>query len=295
MIISNLVGGLGNQMFQYACARSLSLELDLPLKFCTDTFGAYNAHNGFELTRVFKLNLEIANTGDLAALIGWTQSFPSVRRALEKRSFSYLASHRFLSESHLKHGASLRDLVRKGGYLHGYWQSERYFASHAAQIRADFKFPQDLCEVNLHIANIISQRTAISVHIRRGDYVSNAKTLAVHGTCSPEYYQVAIDTLLQRCPGAQLIAFSDDPRWTSEVLLPRYPAMVLVEHNRGVDSYIDMRLMSMCQHHIIANSSFSWWGAWLNPSPSKMVIAPSRWFADGRDSSDLVPEGWEKM
>ena len=295
MIISNLVGGLGNQMFQYACARSLSLELDLPLKFSTDTFSAYNAHNGFELARVFGLKLGIASGEDLVGLIGWGRSFPLARRALAKRPLSWLAGHRFLCEPHFKYWSALREHAREGGYLHGYWQSERYFACHAAHIRADFKFRDDLRGANLRIAHSIGQRTAISVHVRRGDYVSNAKTLAVHGTCSLEYYQAAIDTLLQRCPGALLVAFSDDPQWVSQVLQPRYPDMVLVDHNKGAESFNDMRLMSMCRHHVIANSSFSWWGAWLNPIPDKMVIAPSRWFANGTDPGDLIPDGWERM
>ncbi len=190
---------------------------------------------------------------------------------------------------------ALRERARQGGYLQGYWQSERYFAGHAERIRSDFAFRHDMSGANLDVAHAIGQRTAISVHVRRGDYISNAKTLAVHGTCSPDYYHAAIDTLLQRCPGARLFAFSDDPQWVSQMLLPRYPDLVLVDHNKGLDSYNDMRLMSMCRHHIIANSSFSWWGAWLNPIQDKMVIAPSRWFANGTDTQDLIPEGWERM
>lgn len=295
MIISNLVGGLGNQMFQYACARSLSLELNLPLKFRTDTFDAYNAHNGFELARVFGLKLEIASDEELAGLIGWGRSFPLSRRILAKRPFSLLSCKCFLGEPHFRYWSSLRDCAQQGGYLHGYWQSERYFASHAANIRADFTFCDELRGANLRIAHAIGQRTAISVHVRRGDYVSNSKTQAAHGTCSLEYYLAAIDNLLQRCPGAQLVAFSDDPQWVSQVLQPRYPSMLLVGHNMGKESYNDMRLMSMCQHHVIANSSFSWWGAWLNRSPDKIVISPARWFADDRDSIDLIPDDWEKM
>lgn len=295
MIVGNLVGGLGNQMFQYACARSLALDLGLPLKFSTDGFGAYNAHNGFELGRVFGLKLDIAGGRELGDLIGWGRQAPAVRRVLGKRTFSWLAGRRFLGEPHLRYWAALRERARLGGYLQGYWQSERYFAGHAARIRSDFAFHDDVSGANQRIAHDIGQRTAISVHVRRGDYVSNAKTLAVHGTCSPEYYHAAIETLLQRCLGARLFAFSDDPQWVSQVLQPRYPDLVLVDHNKGLDSYNDMRLMSMCQHHIIANSSFSWWGAWLNPRPDKTVIAPARWFANGRDTEDLIPESWERM
>lgn len=295
MIICNLVGGLGNQMFQYACARALSLELNMPLKFTTDTFGAYHAHNGFELDRVFGLKLEIASGQDLARLMGWERSLPVVRRALAKRPFSWLAGRRFLGEPHFSYWPALLERARQGAYLQGYWQSERYFSGHAARIRTDFSFKEDLQGSNLKIAHAILQGSAISIHIRRGDYVSNPKTLSVHGNCPPDYYHAAIETLLQRCPDARLFAFSDDPQWVSQVLQPRYPDLVLVDHNKGMESYNDMRLMSMCHHHVIANSSFSWWGAWLNPRPDKMVVAPARWFADGRDTRDLIPEGWERM
>lgn len=295
MIICNLVGGLGNQMFQYACARALSLNLNAPLKFTTDTFDTYNSHNGFELESVFGLRLEIASRQDLARLVGWWRSLPVVRRALAKSPYSWLAGRRFLGEPHFMYWPALLERARQGGYLQGYWQSERYFSEHAERIRTDFSFKEDLKGANLQIAHAILQGSAISIHIRRGDYVSNPKTLSVHGICHPDYYHAAIETLLQRCPGARLFAFSDDPQWVSQVLSPRYPGLVLVNQNKGKESYNDMRLMSMCHHHIIANSSFSWWGAWLNPKPEKIVFAPNRWFVNGRDTSDLIPAGWERM
>ena len=294
LIVANLVGGLGNQMFQYACARSLALDLGMTLKFSTDVFSIYDDHRVFELEQVFGLRLDVASKRELGDLIGWARRTPTVRRLLSKQSFGWLTSRNFICEPHLNYWSGLRERALQGGYLHGYWQSERYFAAYAANIRADFIFREELQGVDLRIANAISQSTAISLHVRRGDYVSDPKTLAVHGTCTPEYYYSAIETLRQRCPNARFFAFSDDPSWVVQVLQPRYPQLVLVEHNNGMSSYNDMRLMSMCDHHIIANSSFSWWGAWLNHRPDKMVIAPARWFANGRDTPDLVPDNWER-
>lgn len=295
MIVANLIGGLGNQMFQYACSRALALDLQLPLKFSTDDFSAYNSHNGLELERVFGLKLQIVNSTELGQLIGWARHFPVVRRFLGKRSFSWLAGSRFFGEPDFRFWPVLQERARHGGYLHGYWQSERYFSNHATRIRADFSFRGELQGDNLRIAHSIQQGPSISIHVRRGDYVSNAKALAVHGICEPEYYHAAIDRLLRRCPDARLFAFSDDPQWVSQVLQPKFPNMMLISHNNGENSYNDMRLMSMCQHHIIANSSFSWWGAWLNPRSDKMVIAPARWFADGRDTQDLIPNSWDRI
>ena len=280
-------------MFQYACARALSLDLNAPLKFSTDTFSLYNAHNGFELSNVFALDIEAAPQVDLVKLIGWGRSRPLMRRVLSKTNFSWLAGRRFLGEPGFGYSPNLYERAKNGAYLHGYWQSEHYFSKHVKVIRSDFSFKNDFQDENLVIANSISHCLSISIHVRRGDYVSNSKTSSVHGTCSPEYYFKAIDMMLQRYPYARLFVFSDDPLWVSQVLTPRYPNLLLVKHNEGKTSYNDMRLMSMCNHHIIANSSFSWWGAWLNPRSDKIVIAPVRWFADGRDSSKIIPDGWE--
>lgn len=295
MIIVNLVGGLGNQMFQYACARALATELKLPLRATVDMFGAYTFHNGFELERVFSLVLSVAQPTELQRMIGALRASPTVRRALASMMLSPLRGARFIAEPHYHYWDGLSDRARVGGYLQGYWQSERYFSSHAATIRSDFTFRQPPTGHNAELARIILDSLAVSVHVRRGDYVTDAKTRSVHGTCTPEYYFKAIESVRRRAPEARLFAFSDDPRWVTEVLARRYPDLMVVDHNGGESSYNDMRLMSLCRHHIIANSSFSWWGAWLNSRPDKIVIAPRQWFANGTDTRDLLPSTWERI
>ena len=296
MIIANLVGGLGNQMFQYACARSLAADLELPLKVSLDMFKAYASfHNGPELERAFSLELDIAHPDDLRRMIGMMRVLPTVRRALASKVLAPLRGKRFITEHHFSYWDGLLDQARTGGYLQGYWQSERYFVKHAASIRNDFTFRQPQTEYNSELARTIRDCVAVSIHVRRGDYVSDAKTLSVYGTCTPEYYFKAIEYLCQGIPDARLFVFSDDPKWVAEVLVPRYPGLVLVEHNRGDSSYNDMRLMSMCRHHIIANSSFSWWGAWLNSSKNKIVVAPRLWFLNGTNDCDLIPSSWIRV
>lgn len=295
MIISNIIGGLGNQMFQYASARALSIDLNQTLKVTQDMFGIYNSHYGAELERVFNLKLNVAQPAELKKVIGPLRTKPEVRRALASKHLAPLRGKSFIVEPHYHYWQGLQDRVRQGGYLQGYWQSERYFSTHATKLRREFTFRPALTGRNAETARMILDGAAVSVHVRRGDYISNAKTLSMHGTCSPEYYFAAIDAMLERVPQARLFAFSDDPQWVAEVLAPRYPSLVLVDHNRGEHSYNDMHLMSLCRHHIIANSSFSWWGAWLNPNPDKMVIAPRQWFANGTDAKDLLPPTWERM
>jgi hypothetical protein len=296
MIISNLCGGLGNQMFQYACARSLALDLSLPLMFKIDTFKQFNSyHNGFELNDVFNLDLNIAQKKDLINLIGLTRIHPKIRNAISRKSFSWLANSKFLSEPHFHYWSELQQLAVNGAYLHGYWQSEKYFSHHSKQIRADFNYRSHLIGRNLAIANMILSGQSVSIHVRRGDYISNNKAKITHGTCSPEYYFKALEMIIEIYPDTKIFAFSDDPQWVSDILHDKYPDLILIDHNTGNDSYIDMLLMSLCNNHIIANSSFSWWGAWLNPNPDKLVIAPSCWFISDKITKDLIPEKWIKI
>ncbi len=295
MIIANIVGGLGNQMFQYACARALASELGLPLKVTQDMFGVYSSHYGPELERVFSLSLDVAQPSELVELIGVLRVLPRVRRVFANKVLAPLRGRNFIVEPNFRYWSGLRDRVQARGYLQGYWQSERYFIKHAITIRNDFKFKHPLTGKNAELARDILNTVAVSVHIRRGDYVNNAKARSFHGVCQLEYYLNAIEILRTRDPRARFFAFSDDPKWVADVLLHRYPDLILVENNKCESSYNDMRLMSLCQHHIIANSSFSWWGAWLNPSPEKVVTAPRQWFLNGYDDTDLVPSSWIRI
>lgn len=283
-------------MFQYACGRALAITLSKQLKVNVDTFDDYRTtRHGFELDRVFGMKVNISGQRELREFIGRIQSLRSVRRILTSKYFSPFVGRRFICEPHFNYWPGLEHRARFGGYVHGYWQSERYFLKHAAQIRSDFTFRQNLSESNLQIAHAIDQHAAISIHVRRGDFVNDANARIVNGTCTPEYYHAAIGIMFQRCANAKLFFFSDDPQWVSQVLQPRYPNSVVVNNNSGNESYNDMRLISMCRHHIIANSSFSWWGAWLNPRPDKIVITPARWFANGPNTADLIPKGWERL
>ena len=159
------------------------------------------------------------------------------------------------------------------------------------QIRADFTFRLPLENKNAELAKQINQVNAVSLHVRRGDYVNNPKTTATHGLCSLDYYQASIRYVAERVQQPHFFIFSDDIDWVQSNLKIDFPC-VYVQHNRGAESYNDMRLMSLCRHHIIANSSFSWWGAWLNPRSEKIVIAPRKWFANQTDVQDLFPAGW---
>ena len=180
-------------------------------------------------------------------------------------------------------------------YMDGYWQSELYFADAAEALRRELSPREPLDDVNAEMAQSIRQCTAVSLHVRRGDYVTNAHTNAYHGVCSLDYYRRAIDHIRGQISDAHLFVFSDDADWTRENLKTDLPT-TYVSANPPDRGFRDIQLMSLCRHHIISNSSFSWWGAWLNPNPGKIVVAPSQWFAaGGNDTSDLVPGSWVRL
>lgn len=289
MIISNIIGGLGNQMFQYAAGRALALEHGVPLALDVAGFASYPLHQGFELKRLFHCPAEIASPAETARLLGWCNG-ALVRRLMQRPAMAALRPGRWVVEPHFHYWPGFERLG-DDCYLSGYWQSERYFAKHQATIRDDFRFTGELDAVNAGLAEKMAQVESVSLHVRRGDYVNNPKNLGIHGVCSPAYYHSAIRHLAERLSSPVFFVFSDDIPWVRENLEIGHP-VVHVEHNSGAASFNDMRLMSLCRHNVIANSSFSWWGAWLNGNPEKQVVAPRRWFANDRKTADLFPAGW---
>lgn len=292
MVISNVIGGLGNQMFQYAAGRAISLCRQTPLKLDLVGFSNYGLHQGFELQRVFSCSAEIASDDDVRDVLGW-QSPRAIRRLLQRRHFTGLRKEGFIVEPHFNYWPEVVH-APADCYLFGYWQSEKYFNEIAATIRADFTFRNKLEARNAELADAIGSTTAISLHVRRGDYANNPKTRATHGLCSLDYYHAAIKYIAERVELPCFYIFSDDIPWVQESLKTSFPCEY-VGHNRGQQSHIDMHLMSLCKHHVIANSSFSWWGAWLNPVPHKIVIAPKQWFANETATDDLIPAGWIRI
>ncbi|UWR92161.1 alpha-1,2-fucosyltransferase [Phaeobacter inhibens] len=283
MIITRLHGRLGNQMFQYAAGRALADRLGVSLTL--DSRGAELRGEGV-LTRVFDLDL----------------ATPDILPPLRQRAPLGYALWRGLGQ-HLGTGPKLRREVGLGynpdfvdwsdnSYLHGYWQSERYFAQSAERIRRDFTFPEYSNLQNAEMAARIGETNAISLHVRRGDYL----TLAAHVLCDQAYYEAALAQVLDGLEGEPTVyVFSDDPQWAKENL-PLPCDKVVVDFNGADTDYEDMRLMSLCKHNIIGNSSFSWWAAWLNQTPNRRVAGPAKWFGDPKlNNPDILPPGWLRI
>lgn len=279
-------------MFQYAAGRALALRRGAELRLEISGFETDKVGREFELQHVFSCQTEIASSSDIVWLLGW-QSPSLVRRILVRSGFAVLRRDAFVVEPHFQYWNGINK-VPQNCYLVGYWQSEKYFQDAEQIIRADLSFALPMSNRNAQIGEEMLRVNSISLHVRRGDYVSNSKTKATHGACSLDYYHAAVRYMAERVECPHFFIFSDDMAWVKNELKLDFPCQY-IEHNKGSESYNDMRLMSLCSHHIIANSSFSWWGAWLNPKSDKIVVAPQKWFAKDNITIDLYPHGWIKL
>jgi hypothetical protein len=180
-------------------------------------------------------------------------------------------------------------------YLEGYWQSDKYFSDIRDILLNEFYVKDKINVVKKELEEKICNTNSVSLHLRRGDYVSNHITNLYHGLCSLDYYKKAVDQIVQKISNVHFYIFSDEPVWVKENFKLDYP-VTIIDNNSVSSDYEDLRLMSLCHHNIIANSSFSWWGAWLNKNPGKIVYAPQKWFNDrSLDTQDLIPESWIKL
>ena len=277
MIVMRLYGGLGNQMFQYALGRRLALDHGVPLKLDLAWF-AKNPKRDYRLGH-FRIAAAPASPSDLALVAPTTADL----------------AHRLVREAAFAYDKAVLDCPATA-YLDGYWQSERYFAARADVIRADFQLAEPMQpERRVLASRIVAAGAAVSVHVRRGDYASDPATLAYHGTCAPDWYGRVMDRMAEGLDRPSFFVFSDDPAW-ARANLPQRGEMVFVDLQPDGRDFEDMHLMASCSYHITANSSFSWWGAWLNPNPAKRVIGPARWFNQGpSNTDDLIPTTWTQL
>lgn len=294
MITVALSGGLGNQMFQYAAGRALALRLNTGVAL---DLTSYIANRGRSWVRDFELDVfnhgatRVHDSVSYKIKYAW-KMMPMIRQ--------YAWGQRLLLINRLfrdknSYAFDARFLCLKNSYtLLGFFQSEKYFLPYREILLKDFSFKSPLNEKNQQMARRIKATNAVSVHIRRGDYITNPNASKIFTECSVEYYKTAIEKIKQQVECPVFYFFSDDMEWVKRNLGDLVEA-VWVNFNQGRDSCNDMYLMSICKHNIIANSSFSWWGAWLNQNPEKEVIAPRYWFKNPEANAtviDLIPEGW---
>lgn len=285
-IIVKLNGGLGNQMFQWALARMIEERMDIKT-FLDMSYFKTGYARPYQLD-IFNFKPQFVK-GEFEYFkldVIWT-----FRKYLNKKKFLGLSLY---SEPHF-HVDKEINLLTPNTYLEGFFQSEKYFKCVESQLREDFKFSAPLNDENRRTIAKIKDTNSVSVHIRRGDYVKKKRYQNLYADCSLDYYRSGVEHIAKSHPDPTLFVFSDDIKWVKENFKMPYEC-VFVEHNTGKKSYEDMRLMSLCRHNIIANSSFSWWGAWLNNNQEKIVIAPKRWFNDEEIiQSDVIPDEWIRI
>jgi Glycosyl transferase family 11 len=304
VITVSVFGGLGNQMFQYAAGKALAERHGVPLALDLGGFRAYPTRTYLlDRLQIPEAAVRALPTQEQEGIAGHFARERWGARVDRLMAYAGLALPRSSRNSYRErhfHFDPLFETLGPDARLFGYFQSERYFCSIATRLRDYFAprepFPKP---ARMTAERILGSKMPVSVHVRRGDYLQ-AATSATHGLLGEDYYRAAL-TRMEEILGEpfDLFVFSDDAAAAAEVL--RFVRPDRITHVRGDPKrpWEDMALMARCRHHVIANSSFSWWGAWLNQAPDKKVIVPRLWFTSKtlrtRDTRDLYPLGWIQL
>lgn len=300
-VFIQLSGGLGNQMFQYAFAKAIisktngELYLDTTLLEKTYLLGKNVTRRKVELD-IFHLSRANKSYRPFTINLGYSKLS---LRIYEWVNFFYLKKKRIVKIIQNQRISPLDFINKVTGncYLIGSFQSELYFDDIKSEIVKEFEFKEDLVGENKLTELLIKSTNAVSVHVRRGDYLYS-HNVDIHGVCSIDYYARGINYIKSQINDCSFFVFSDDIEWAKHNLNFGDSNNYFIAHNNGPNSYNDMRLMSLCKHNIIANSSFSWWGAWLNQFSDKIVIAPQKWLNDDKYElmeRSIVPHSWVKL
>lgn len=297
MIIVRLMGGLGNQLFQYAIGRNLSSLTNARLKF---DFKYKNPQRPFQLN-FFSVSTELATwfENDRIAF-PFSRSFSSrfvrfIQRRIPNKVATLLDSPNYVQEKTLNFDPELLIKVRPSCYLDGYWQSEKYFSRISNELRKELLPRKNLSDSVKKFLDLISANNSVSLHVRRGDYVKSEETNQFHGVCSKEYYAQSWQYIAERIDNPSFYIFSDDMEWAKTELSIPFQT-VYVSDSKLFSDGDELWMMSRCKHHIIANSSFSWWGAWLSYQEGSITIAPKKWFASLQvNLDDRLPASWIRL
>ena len=292
MVSVILRGGLGNQLFQYATGRAHALrtgsDLSIYLSRLQHDSGSDVAKRSLQID-AFELPVEYVGGGPTFSVGGW--SFERISRIVASidQSLAVRLFNLYVEDQTLTFDPVVLELPGDIT-LDGYWQSERYFDEFAETLRHEISVSDPVSGVNRQWYDRISSANSVSVHVRRGDYVSLGWALP------PEYYRDALNRIRSDTGATDLFFFSDDMDWVrthkSALVADNDYEVHFVECNDGETAHEDLRLMRSCDHHVIANSSFSWWGAWLDDSETKHVVAPDYWVHDSVEQLDIVPDRW---
>ena len=281
MIITKIKGGLGNQLFQYATGRAVASHHKLPLKLDLTWFETNKLHNGYRLDQL-AIQAEIATENEIIKLKGENNIlFSALRKVGLFKRKSYFKEKR---SSYFDGGVFKNEFL----YLNGYWQNELYFSNIRELLLGELSPINSMNDLGYVYLESIEKSNSVSLHVRRGDYL-NLRNIGVLGV---DYYTKAVDYIRQNVENPTFYIFSDDLEWCKDSLGFLDNCIYVDRTQTEIE---DLKLMSFCRHNIIANSSFSWWGAWLNQNPNKVVIAPKCWLLDDTGSSNVILSDWVKV
>jgi Glycosyl transferase family 11 len=299
-VVARLFGGLGNQMFQYAAGRSLAVRTGSRLVLDATGFTLPTVRRGYALDG-YALAAETRFDGYRhsprrsavrfpASQSRWLQRIAEVVRGAFSAIDSDAGEEKFSLFAERSFDFDPRFFTcGPQSYLVGYWQSERYFADVAGAVRKELTYRPAPDASNARWLERIRASNSVCIHVRRGDYLLPAH-FRHHGLCSPEYYRRAMGLLRERLGDPRFFIFSDDWPWCREHLADT--DVVIVDANTPDAGQAELRLMAACRHHIIANSSLSWWAAWLAAGSGQIVVGPTPWFSHRSNTPDLLPLGW---
>ena len=289
MFIIQLFGGIGNQMFQLALYKNFELSNK---KVLIDDL-SFKPSWKIEQIKINKIFPNISYNAADKEIIELLSDFRDSR--LHRLRRKYL----FKKNSHIREPKFTFNyfiyLLEGDYYLEGFWQSEKYFKHISDEIIKLFLFPDIKGEKNIELSKKIISENSVSIHVRKGE---DYKRILNEGICNKNYYERSIELISNKVNNPKFYIFSDNVIWCKENLSFIDAKIIDWNPKDGPLCYLDMQLMSLCKHNIIANSSYSWWGAWLNKNPDKIVVGPKRWFnsSDPKfDTRDLIPESWYKL
>jgi len=292
MIITKLKGGLGNQLFQYAIGRRLAEDQNSELKFDISLLNQQNkitALRKYKLN-VFKIDTLISSKSDENRILGVKWLVP-IKRRFWKMGIDLFRWNYIRETSYGYHPEVLslkRDLI-----LEGYWQSAKYFDSIRGILLKELTLKNEFITTRFSsLKDEMTKQNSVAIHVRRGDYVSNPTVTKEFGVCTLDYYLKSIEYLKHRLSNPRFYVFSDDLEWCKL----SFNAENDIHFVTDFEDYQDLMLISSCRHQIISNSTFSWWGAWLNQNATKVVVAPEIWYIDPSfDTSHLIPTEWIRI
>lgn len=289
MVVVQITAGLGNQLFQYAAARSISLRTKQPL-YLDLAYYSRKPNRAYRLA-AYQLPANVATEIELENFFTVFHKLPCIKGLIFRFNKLLPFSWKRIVQEGSPHFDARLSKIKRSTYLSGFWQCDRYFAEHAQVIRRELILPTSIPQCYLPLLAQIMSSNSVGLVVRRGDYLGIPNT---QGICTLGYYRRALAAIAETVPDYRVFVFSDDIPWCRENF--RWIKNVDYISNETPDRPEEhLRILSKCNHFILANSSYAWWGAWLGEHPKKLVVGPEKWMQKSTGLGEILPNDWRKI